>query len=218
MSSPPADEARRLASLLADLSHQLRTPLNGVVGMAGVLGQTRLDSGQQQMAQVIESSGRTLNALLSDILDLARLEAGRFELDERPFNLADLAEAVQRKLQPELLGLGAALKLRISPMTRAAEVLGDEAVTRQLLTRLVRRALAGGAGEVGLGLTLGADGGAIVQVDACGPTRACAEAGADLDLPLCRALAQAMGGALEVLGGEGGWRLLLPLRLCEAAA
>lgn len=223
MASLPTDEARGLASLLADMGHQLRTPLNGVVGMAGVLGQTRLDPGQQQMAQVIESSGRTLHALLGDILDLARLEAGGFELDEQPFNLAEVAEALQRKLAPELLTRGAALRLVLSPMTRAAEVMGDETVMRQLLYRLMKRAIAAaGTGEVTIGLALGSDGGVVIEVDGAGSAGHAVEVGAELDLPLCRALAKAMGGALEVqpgpAGGEGGYRLLLPLRLYEAAA
>jgi signal transduction histidine kinase len=222
MSSPQADEACRLAPLLADLGHQLRTPLNGVVGMAGVLGQTRLDPGQQQMAQVIESSGRTLHAMVGDILDLARLEAGRFVLEERPFSLAEAAEALQRRLAPDLLSRGAVLRLSVSPRARSAEVLGDEAVTRQLLSRLVRRALARCDGEVGLSLSLGADGGLLAEIESAAGPRRSMELGAELDIPLCRALAQAMGGALEIRrsgsGEEGSYRLLLPLRLCEAAA
>lgn len=223
MASLPTDEARGLASLLADMGHQLRTPLNGVVGMAGVLGQTRLDPGQEQMAQVIESSGRTLHALLNDILDLARLEAGGFDLDERRFNLAEIAEALQRKLAPELLTRGAALKLVFSPATRSAEVMGDEAVVRQLLSRLMKRAVVNaGAQEVTVSLALGSDGGVAIEIEGGGPGGHAVEAGADLDLPLCRALVRAMGGELEVqpgpAGGEGGYRLLLPLRLYEAAA
>jgi signal transduction histidine kinase len=205
------------------MGHQLRTPLNGVVGMAGVLGQTRLDPGQQQMAQVIESSGRTLHLLLNDILDLARLEAGGFELDEQPFNLAEIAETLQRKLAPELLTRGTALKLVLSPSARSAEVRGDEAVLRQLLSRLLKRAIAiAGPHEVTVALALGSDGGVVAEIDAAGASGHAVEVGADLDIPLCSALAQAMGGALEVrpgaAGGEGAYRLLLPLRRCEAAA
>jgi signal transduction histidine kinase len=218
-----ADEADRLASLLSDMGPQLRTPLNGVIGMAGVLGQTRLDPGQQQMAQVIESSGCALNGLLNDILDLARLEAGSFELDERPFNLAEVAEGLQRRLAPELVARGAALKLKLSPRAAAIEVIGDEAVVRQLLSRLVRRALACvGRSELCVDLTLGADGGVAIEIDGMAPAARATEAGADIELALCRRLSAAMGGALEVkpgpAGGDAGYRLLLPLQLCEAQA
>lgn len=223
MASLYADEARRLAPLLADMGHQLRTPLNGVVGMAGVLGQTRLDPGQQQMAQVIESSGRALNAMINDILDLARLEAGCFEMEQRPFNLAEVAELLQRRLAPELVSQGASLRLRVSSRAAAVDVIGDEAVVRQLLSRLVRRALACvGNADLMVGLTLGADGGVVIDIEGMAPAMGSTDAAADLELALCSALSAAMGGALEATahpaGGDAGYRLLLPLRLCEAQA
>lgn len=222
MALSPADETLGLAAILCDMAHQLRTPLNGVVGMAGVLGQTRLDPGQEQMTQVIESSGRALNAILSDVLELARLEAGQFKAEDRPFSLAEAAEALQRRLAPELLSKGAALKLRLSPRVGAAEVIGDETAVRQLLCRLVRRALASaGQGEVELSAMIGADGGVLVEIE-CRPSRPVAGEASGLDLAICRALAAAMGGTLQVTGegeaGEGGCRLLLPLPLCEARA
>lgn len=72
---------------LANMSHEIRTPLNGVLGMAQVLAQTELTDRQREMMDVILNSGRVLNALLSDILDLAKVEAGEVEVDASPFSL-----------------------------------------------------------------------------------------------------------------------------------
>jgi len=72
---------------LANMSHEIRTPLNGVLGMAQVLAQTELTARQREMMDVILGSGRVLNALLSDILDLAKVEAGEVGLETAPFNL-----------------------------------------------------------------------------------------------------------------------------------
>ncbi|MFT4251252.1 MAG: ATP-binding protein [Caulobacter sp.] len=85
-------ESARAASIaksefLANMSHEIRTPLNGVLGMAQVLAQTELTPRQREMMDVILGSGRTLNALLSDILDLAKVEAGEVELEPAAFNL-----------------------------------------------------------------------------------------------------------------------------------
>lgn len=85
-------ESARAASIaksefLANMSHEIRTPLNGVLGMAQVLAQTELTDRQREMMDVILNSGRVLNALLSDILDLAKVEAGEVELELAPFNL-----------------------------------------------------------------------------------------------------------------------------------
>ncbi|WP_454718165.1 ATP-binding protein [Caulobacter segnis] len=75
------------SEFLANMSHEIRTPLNGVLGMAQVLAQTELTDRQREMMDVILGSGRVLNALLSDILDLAKVEAGEVELEPAPFNL-----------------------------------------------------------------------------------------------------------------------------------
>ena len=79
------------SEFLANMSHEIRTPLNGVLGMAQVLAQTELTDRQREMMDVILGSGQVLNALLSGILDLAKVEAGEVELEPAPFSLrADL--------------------------------------------------------------------------------------------------------------------------------
>jgi PAS domain S-box-containing protein len=81
------------SEFLANMSHEIRTPLNGVIGMAEVLSRTALNARQQEMMAVIVNSGQMLNLLLSDILDLSKIEAGALELNEEPMNLREAVTA-----------------------------------------------------------------------------------------------------------------------------
>ncbi|HZV84194.1 MAG TPA: MHYT domain-containing protein, partial [Brevundimonas sp.] len=80
------------SQFLANMSHEIRTPLNGVIGLAQAMARSELNTQQREMLELIQSSGQTLQVLLSDILDLARVESGRLELANEAF---DLSRAVQ---------------------------------------------------------------------------------------------------------------------------
>ncbi|MBX4159033.1 copper resistance protein B, partial [Lactiplantibacillus plantarum] len=67
---------------LANMSHEIRTPLNGVIGLSQALAKTDLTAEQREMLDLMQASGKTLQTLLSDILDLARVESGKLELTE----------------------------------------------------------------------------------------------------------------------------------------
>ncbi len=82
------------SAFLANMSHEIRTPLNGVLGIADVLLTTELTPKQRELVSVMQTSGALLNALLTDLLDLARVEAGMAELRPEPTALADLVHAV----------------------------------------------------------------------------------------------------------------------------
>jgi signal transduction histidine kinase/CheY-like chemotaxis protein len=133
-----ANEAK--SRFLATMSHEMRTPLNGVLGLIGLLLASPLDATQQRHAQLIRSSGQSLLAVLNDILDLSKIEAGRMELDILPFVLVDTVQDVVSLLavRAEALGLGLTLQLPpgLPPVLR-----GDASRLRQVLFNLVGNAL-----------------------------------------------------------------------------
>ena len=127
-----ADRAK--SEFLANMSHEIRTPLNGVVGMAGLLAQTAHGDREREMAEIIRSSGLTLERLLSDILDLARIEAGGMEVEPEDFALGDTvrASAALARIQAEGKGLGFVLDThgefeatRFGDCVRLKQVLGN---------------------------------------------------------------------------------------------
>jgi signal transduction histidine kinase/FixJ family two-component response regulator len=136
-----AEDANAAKSqFLATMSHEMRTPLNGVLGLIGLLLVSPLDATQLRHAQLIRSSGQSLLAVLNDILDLSKIEAGRMELDIRPFALAETVQDVVSLLavRAEALGLGLTLMLPpgLPPVLR-----GDASRLRQVLFNLVGNAL-----------------------------------------------------------------------------
>jgi PAS domain S-box-containing protein len=136
-----ADAANRSKSeFLANMSHEIRTPLNGVVGVADVLARTALTDGQRDMVEIIRSSGETLERLLSDVLDLARIESGRVEIESEPFNLADAARAVTGLLSMRAQEKGVVLTLSLDPAAET-RVVGDVVRLKQILTNLLSNAV-----------------------------------------------------------------------------
>jgi signal transduction histidine kinase len=71
--------------LMASLSHEIRTPLNGVIGTTSLLASSELSPDQVEMIQTIKVSGETLLQIINDLLDLAKMESGKFELEKKPF-------------------------------------------------------------------------------------------------------------------------------------
>jgi signal transduction histidine kinase/CheY-like chemotaxis protein len=136
-----AEEASRSKSdFLANMSHEIRTPLNGVVAMADALARSDLGPREREMVDIVRSSSDTLERLLSDILDTAKIESGEITIEPAPFHLADLVRETAALWRPKAEEKGVALTIAIPPEAeRLAH--GDVVRIRQILTNLVSNAL-----------------------------------------------------------------------------
>lgn len=131
---------RAKGDLLAVVSHEMRTPLNGMLGFARLLQDSPLDPSQQEHVEMIVSSGRMMERLLSDLLDLSKIEAGRIQLDREAFNLRECVENVIAFLMPKARSSG--LDLACTFRSDVPEIfIGDPHRVRQILINLVGNSL-----------------------------------------------------------------------------
>ncbi|HDS1040971.1 TPA: response regulator [Stenotrophomonas maltophilia] len=238
-----AEQASQAKSrFLATLGHEVRTPMTGVLGMSELLLATELDPVQRSYAGSIQQAGSHLLRLVNDALDLARIEAGRLELDIRPFDLNTLLDQVQALMQPMAQQRQLAFQ-REDALPGPICVSGDEMRVRQILLNLLGNAIKfTERGHVGLGAQLDAEGGAVTfevsdsgpginaeqqrrlfhrfeQAD--GPRTASRYGGSGLGLAICQELAVAMGGRIDVDSqpGKGArFRVRLPLPWAQQVA
>lgn len=136
-----ADAANRAKSrFLAMASHEIRNPLNGIIGMSGLLLDTSLTPEQMSYARAVKTSGDALLSLIEELLDYSKIEAGKIDLEQRPFALATLIEDITELLAPR----AQAKKLEIAAYVDERlpmEVIGDSARLRQVLLNLAGNAI-----------------------------------------------------------------------------
>ncbi len=133
-----ADRAK--SEFLSVVSHEIRTPINGVMGFAKLLRDTPLNADQREYVEMIENSGHALGMLINDILDLSQMEAGKLAIYHAPFPLRDCVQDVVNHFAPRAQTAALLLDLKIDP-TVPSMVNGDAHRVRQVLNNLIGNAL-----------------------------------------------------------------------------
>ncbi|MDX2274811.1 MAG: ATP-binding protein [Hyphomonadaceae bacterium] len=247
-------EARRLAEmraraeaasaakseLLAQVSHEVRTPLNAVMGLASVLSREPLNPQQREIVTLIESASAAMERLLGDLLDMSMVEAGKFLLGSAPFDLIGTASEALKIARVCAADHGVVCRLDHTEAARGL-FLGDEFRIRQLVLNLVSNAVKfTPRGEVGvfldaeeseegceilievrdngIGLNANETPRLFRPFERGANAIAGAYGGAGLGLSICKALCEAMGGRIEVRSkpNEGAtFALRLPMPRAE---
>lgn len=151
-----AREATQLKEqFLANTSHELRTPMNGIMGMVDLLTASELAPDQREYAEAISECADDLLTIINDILDLSQIEAGRLSLTEEPFDMHESVKAVLKLLGLRAAAKGLTLTSEIDPRL-PANAYGDSVRVRQILSNLIANAIkftASGGVHVRLSLT-----------------------------------------------------------------
>ncbi|MFN0023449.1 MAG: response regulator [Parvularculaceae bacterium] len=125
---------------LATMSHEMRTPLNGILGMSGLLLDSELEPSQRTYVDAIHESGSTLLTLINDILDYSKIAAEKLEIDAAAVNMRALVQGVAELLSPRATQKGIEIAAFVAPKVPAA-LLGDEMRLRQILLNLAGNAV-----------------------------------------------------------------------------
>jgi signal transduction histidine kinase/CheY-like chemotaxis protein len=230
------------SQFLANMSHEIRTPLNGVIGVAQALARTPLSPQQEEMLELIHSSGHTLQVLLSDILDLARVESGRLELSSDVFHLGRAVREAAQLYETSAQVKGLQFFVEVTPEADGW-IAGDVVRIKQILTNLVSNAVKfTDTGFVSLTAALGPDRAGAPQLrfsiedtgigfDSETRDRLFSRfeqadgaitrrfGGSGLGLAISRQLAEMMGGDLDCEsepGGGSAFILTIPFNAAEA--
>ena len=132
--------SRSKSEFLANMSHELRTPMNGVIGMIELARMNALDAESDELLKIARNSAEGLLAILNDILDVSKIEAGKLSIDNTPFEFTELTKEVLRLMAPLMNEKGLAHSL-IFPADLPETLIGDPLRIRQVLLNLIGNAI-----------------------------------------------------------------------------
>ncbi len=225
------------SAFLAMMSHELRTPMNGVLGMAHALERTPLDQRQREYVETLLRSGGGLMTILNDVLDLAKIESGKFDIQSRPFELRQVVTRAADLWTQAAREKGLIFVCEIDHLAHDW-CAGDDARLRQILQNLLSNAVKfTSQGEVRLAVRPAQDGMVMFEVSDTGigideaalgrlfegfsqgdSSISRRFGGTGLGLAISRQLARLMGGDIQVASELGkGSRFVLTLPLAEVA-
>jgi signal transduction histidine kinase/FixJ family two-component response regulator len=231
--------SRAKSEFLTIMSHEIRTPLNGVLGMVQAMERDKLSAAQRQRVDVIRKSGQSLLALLNTVLDLSKIEAGKFELEVGEVDILSLAQAALDIFADDAAGKGLEVALHIAPDAEGVYS-GDSQRVGQVLYNIVSNAvkftqqgsvtvridrrdeiLSVQISDTGIGICEEQLEGMFEKFSQADASATRRYGGTGLGLTICRQLTAMMGGDIFVQSAEGrgsSFTLALPLPRLRAAA
>ncbi|HTH15203.1 MAG TPA: response regulator [Magnetospirillum sp.] len=237
--------ARAKSVFLATVGHEVRTPLNGILGMARLLLDTSLDIKQRTFAETVVNSGELLLTLVNDILDFSRIEADGLTLESVPFDVVDMVDELRLMMAPRAAEKGLILGCRFGPGVPAF-VAADPLRLRQVLLNLVgnaikftehgsvtvsievlesledgRVALRLAVADTGIGIPEKARGGLFTEFWQADSSITRRFGGTGLGLAICKRLVSLMGGEIGYDSHDGvgsSFWFVVPLSPAEAPA